>query len=112
MVMLPKIFCVPWRRSTTPPLLIVAVPELHFFVALMLLSTLLLGAGIFSGRPEAAYLASAANAMLILVGSAMGEDVDIADKFAVRVVLVVLATLYVIAALAVLERFVVRGKSA
>ena len=91
--------------------LIVALPELHFFVALMLLATLLFGAGIFAGRAFSPYLSSAATAMIILVGSAMGEDVDIADEFAVRVLLIVLATLYVVAALAVLER-VVPGSAA
>jgi hypothetical protein len=84
--------------------LIVAVPEIHFFVALMLLTALVFGAGIFSDGPLAKYLSSAATATIILLGSAMGEDVSIADEFVVRIVLTVLATLYVIAAVAVADR--------
>lgn len=89
--------------------LIVAAPELAFFVALLLLTMLLYATGIFSDSPNAKYLASAATATVILLGSAMGEDVNIADKFAVRVGLTVAAILYVVAAFAALERFSPRG---
>ena len=93
--------------------LIVAVPELPFLVALTLLMMLLFGAGIFSDGPGAKYLASAATATIILLGSAMGEGVNIADKFALRVVLTAAATLYVVAAFAALDRFSLRhGRAA
>jgi hypothetical protein len=84
--------------------LLVAVPEFPFFLALMSLTTLLFGSGIFSDSSNAKYLSSAAIALVILIGSSMGEGVSIADKFITRVVLIGLATLYVVAALAVLDR--------
>ncbi len=85
--------------------LIVAVPEFHFFIALMLLTTLMFGTGIFSDAPLAKYLPSAVTALIILLGSSMGEDVNITDKFIVRVILIGAAALYVVAVLSVLDHF-------
>ena len=86
--------------------LLVAVPEIVFFIPLMLLTMLLFGRGIFSGQPIAAYLGSAATAVLILLSSVMDADVSITDKLLLRVLLMTAATVYVVAALAVLDRFV------
>ena len=85
--------------------LLVAVPEIHFFVLLMLLTMLALGAGIFSESPRAKYLSSASTATIILLSSAMKEDASIADEFVTRIALTVLATMYVVVAVTVLERF-------
>ena len=85
--------------------LIVAVPEFHFFVALTFLTTLIFGAAIFSGRPIAQYLPSAFIALLILVSGSMGEGADFVGKLVTRIVLISLAVIYVVAALAVLDRF-------
>lgn len=85
--------------------LIVAVPEFHFFIALTFLTALVFGAAIFSGTPIAQYLPSAFIALLILIGGSMGDGADFAGKLVMRIVLISLATLYVVAALAVLDRF-------
>lgn len=84
---------------------IVAVPQLPFFAVLMLLVLLGFGAGIFSGRRNARYMGSAATTLVVLTGSVMGEDAVFADVFATRVVLIAAATLYVVGALRLLERF-------
>lgn len=91
--------------------LIVAVPEIHFFIALMLLTTLVFASGIFSEAPYAKYLGSAFTALLILIGSSMGEGVSIVDKFFGRVVLISMAALYIVASLSVLNAFFFRKKS-
>jgi hypothetical protein len=88
--------------------LIVAVPSIWFFALLLALTTLGFGAAIFSGRPSAKYMASAMIAVLILIGGAMGEDVDFADKLVTRIVLIGLATVWVVSALSVLERWLDR----
>ena len=85
--------------------LIIAIPEYHFFIALMLLTTLLFGAGIFSDSPLAKFLASALIALLILVQSGMGEGASITGKFVMRVILISAAALYVVAILSVLDHF-------
>jgi hypothetical protein len=84
--------------------LIVAVPEFHFFIVLMLLTTLLFGTAIFSDSPNAKYIASGITALIILLGSSMGEGVSIADKFIMRIVLISSATLYIVAVLSLLDR--------
>ena len=89
--------------------LIVAVPEFHFFVALTFLAALIFGTAIFSGRPIAQYLPSACIALLILIGGSMGEGADFVGKLVTRVVLISLAALYVVAALAVLDRFLFKA---
>jgi hypothetical protein len=71
----------------------------------MLLAALLFGTGIFSDNPMAKYLASAFIALLILVQSGMGEGVSITSKFAIRVILISAAALYVVAVLSVLDHF-------
>jgi uncharacterized membrane protein YccC len=85
--------------------LIIAVPEIHFFILLMFLVLLLFGSGIFSDHPNAKYLGSAATAVIILVSSVMGEGASITDALLIRVLLIAAATLYVVIALAVLDRF-------
>jgi uncharacterized membrane protein YccC len=88
--------------------LIVAVPSIWFFAVLLAITVLGFGAAIFSGRPYAKYMASAMIAVLILIGGAMGEDVDFADKLATRIVLIGLATLWVVGALRLLEHWLDR----
>jgi len=85
--------------------LLVAVPEFHFFIALMLFTALLFGQGIFSDKPGARYLPSAVIALVILVGSSMTEGASITDKFIGRVVLLSAATFYVVAVLSALNHF-------
>jgi len=85
--------------------LIVAVPEYHFFIALMFLTALYFGINIFSGKPTAKYYGSALIALLILVNSSMGEDANFTEKFIMRVILITLAVVYIVTALKALDSF-------
>jgi len=82
---------------------IVAVPEYHFFVTLVLLVTLVFGRAIFSGRANASYMSSAATTLIVLIGSVMGDDASFTDVFVTRLVLIFAATLYVVLALRALN---------
>jgi hypothetical protein len=57
----------------------------------------------------AKYLPSAFVAILVLVSGSMGEEVDITEKFVMRVVLIGAAAIYIVAALSVLNSFFFRG---
>ena len=83
--------------------LIVAVPEYHFFIALLFLTTLIFGKSIFSDNPLAKYLSSAFTAMLILLGGSMGEGANFTSKFILRILMIGAATLYVVGAMSVLD---------
>ncbi len=85
--------------------LIVAVPEYHFFIALMLLTALYFGINIFSGKPTAKYYGSALIALLILVNSSMGEGGNFTEAFIMRIILITLAVVYIVTALRVLDSF-------
>ena len=91
--------------------LIVAVPEFHFFITLMLLTALVFALGIFSEAPYAKYLSSAFTALIILIGSSMGEGVNFMDKFVGRIMLISMAALYIVAGLSVLNAFFFREKA-
>lgn len=84
--------------------LIVAVPDLHFFALVMLVVMLSFALAIFSGGPRAAYMGSAATTVIVLIGSVMGEDVSFTDVFLTRVLLIAVATLYVVVALGLMQR--------
>ncbi len=88
--------------------LLIVVPEFHFFLALMFLSTLVFANGIFSDSAYAAYLPSAFIALLVLVGGSMGEDASITDKFVARVLLMSLSTLYIVFALKTVDWLIQR----
>jgi len=85
--------------------LIVAVPEYHFYIILMFLTTLSFAMNIFSAKPSAKYYASALVALLILVNGSMAEGADFVGLFVTRIVLIVLAVLYIVAALKVLDSY-------
>ncbi|UCE89011.1 MAG: DUF2955 domain-containing protein [Pseudomonadota bacterium] len=85
--------------------ILIVVPEYHFFIALMLLTALLFAVNIFSNKPTAAYYPSAFTALLILVSTSMGEGADFGEKFVMRVIYIAAATIYVVLALIVLERY-------
>lgn len=82
--------------------LIVAVPEYHFYGALMFLTALYFGMNIFSGKPSVKYYSSALIALLILVNGSMGEGADFTEKFIMRIILITLAVTYIVTALKVL----------
>ncbi|MFC1823588.1 DUF2955 domain-containing protein [Thermodesulfobacteriota bacterium] len=83
--------------------LMVAVPEYHFFIVLMLLAALIFGANIFSEKSLAKYLPSAFIALLILIATSMGEGVSFTGKFISRVILISAATLYVVGVMSLLD---------
>ena len=85
--------------------LIVAVPEYHFYVALMFLTALYIGMNIFSGKPTAKYYNSALIALLILINGSLGEGAEFTEKFIMRIILITLAVVYIVAALKVLDSF-------
>lgn len=84
---------------------LVAVPEFHFFIALMFLITLLFAGKIFSDHPSAKYYASAFSTLFILVNSSLGEGADFTSAFIMRFTFILLATIYVVFSLMVFERF-------
>jgi len=88
--------------------LLVAVPEFHFFLVLWFLSMLVFARLIFSGHPLHKHMGSAAMAMIILVSGSFAPDTDFVDKLVTRVLLICAATVYIVAAMAVLERYVFR----
>jgi len=85
--------------------LIVAVPEFHFYITLMLLTTLIFGINIFSAKPTAKYYGSALVALLILVNGSMAEGANFTALFAMRIILIVLAVLYIVTALKILDSY-------
>lgn len=60
---------------------------------------------IFSGKPTAKYYGFALIAYIILVVSSMGGGADFNEKLILRIVLITLATGYIVAALKVLKSF-------
>jgi len=85
--------------------LIVAVPEYYFYIVLMLLTTLLFATNIFSGQPKSKYYGSAFIALLILVNGSMAEGASFSSLFFNRVLIIVLATAYIISALKLLNSY-------
>lgn len=83
--------------------LIVAVPEYYFYVVLMFLTSLYFGMQIFSGKPTAKYYNSALIALLILINGSLGEGAEFTEKFIMRVILIILAVIYIVTALKVLD---------
>ena len=84
--------------------LLAAAPEFPLLVAMMLLWTLVLGSLIDSDRPIARYMPSATNAFLVLTSVGTSADASFTEAFLVRLGLVLLTTLYVVGALAALDR--------
>ena len=84
---------------------LVAVPEYHFLVLLMFITSLGFGTAINSGKPIAKYLPSAMVAMIILVNSSLGEGADFSENFVLRVLFISMASIYVVTALKVLNAF-------
>jgi hypothetical protein len=91
--------------------LMVAVPEYHFFVVLMLLATLAFGSMIFSPGPLGGFMMPACIALMVLIGGSMTEHTGYMDNILIRIVFISLAAIYVVFALAVWER-VIAGKQA
>jgi hypothetical protein len=85
--------------------LIVAVPQYHFFIVLMFFTTLVFAMNIFSGKPGAKYYGSALSALLVLINGSMAADAEFSALFMQRIALIVLAVIYIIAMLKVLDSY-------
>jgi hypothetical protein len=85
--------------------LIVAVPQYHFFIVLMFFTTLVFAMNIFSGKPTAKYYGSALSALLVLINGSMAADAEFSALFMQRIALIVLAVIYIIAMLKVLDSY-------
>jgi hypothetical protein len=85
--------------------LIVAVPQYHFFIVLMFFTTLVFAMNIFSGKPSAKYYGSALSALLVLINGSMAADAEFSALFMQRIALIVLAVIYIIAMLKVLDSY-------
>ena len=84
--------------------LLVAVPDLAFFVVLMFLTTLLIGMQRFSDRPNAALYGSALNTVLIVIGSVTTSTAEADSNVYLRLIQITLAVIYIVAAFDLLER--------
>jgi hypothetical protein len=85
--------------------LLVGAPTLGFFVALTALTSLLVGTRLFSERPDAPVYATVLSTVLLLVGGSIapfGDDVG--GKFTLRIGQILVAVVYVVGALALVER--------
>ncbi len=86
--------------------LIVAVPQFHFYLLLLLTTSLFFGKKIFSGNAMAKYYSSGFIALLVIVNSAMGADSNFSEILVQRVLLITGAIVYIVSALKLLERYV------
>lgn len=86
----------------------IAVPHLHFFVVLMLLTSLLFARQVFSEAPSARYYGSAFTGLVILVSSSMEAGESFNEAVVERIVFIVIAGTYVIMAMSAVERFLAR----
>ncbi len=85
--------------------LIVAVPQFHFYLLLMLATTLFFGRNIFSGSAMAKYYSSGFIALLVVVNSSMAADANFNAILAQRILLITTAIVYIVCALKVIERY-------
>ena len=90
-------------------IVMIAVPQLHFFVVLMLLTSLLFARQVFSDAPSAGYYGSAFTGLVILVSSSMAAGESFNEAVIERIVFIVLAGTYVIMAMSAVERLLARG---
>ncbi len=90
----------------------IAVPHLHFFIVLMLLTSLLFATRIFSDAPSAKYYGSAFTGLVILVSSSMEAGTDVDANVIKRIIFITLAGFYVIMAMSTVERLLARRERA
>lgn len=91
--------------------LIVAVPSYLFAIALILMTTLIFGKGIFSDHRYAKYLTFAMSAFFVLLGGSLGEGASFADNFITRILLIGGAMLYVVGVMSILDWYSPTGFS-
>jgi len=84
--------------------LMVAAPEYHFFILLMLLATLAFGSMIFSPGALGVFMMPACIALMVLIGGSMTEHAGYMGNILIRIAFISLAAIYVVTALAVWDR--------
>ena len=91
--------------------LLIGFPEYLYFILIMLLVTLLFAQKIFSTSPSAALYSTAFTAVLLLVGSSIGEYTgDATANFIKRILQIAMAGLYIVTAFYLLNRlFIMLG---
>ncbi|TPH18647.1 DUF2955 domain-containing protein [Litorilituus lipolyticus] len=85
--------------------LIVAVPQFHFYLLILLITSLYFGRQIFSGSTMSKYYSSGFIALLVVVNSSMAADTNFNAILAQRVSLITSAIIYIVCALKVIERY-------
>jgi len=83
--------------------LLVAAPDLPFFVALMFLTTLFVAQQRFSDKPTASLYGSALNTVIIVIGSVTTSTAEADAKVYLRLIQIGLAVVYIVAAVGLLE---------
>jgi len=91
--------------------LLIAFPEFLYFILFMLLVTLMFAQKIFSASPSAALYSTAFTAVLLLVGSSIGEYTgDATANFLKRILQIAIAGIYIVTAFYTLNRlFIMLG---
>jgi len=89
--------------------LLVMVPAFPFMVLLTLLSGLLFGAQVFSGKKTAGLFGMAFSTVLLVIGSTTGGDGEADAKVTTRVIQIMIAVIYVVSAFGLLQRLT-RGR--
>jgi hypothetical protein len=93
--------------------LLIAVPSFFFLLLLTLLVCLLYGEQIFSDNRVGALFASGITTVFVLIGSGTGPIGDEADaKFYTRIFLIIVATVYMVGAMSLLEHLTHRRERA
>ncbi|MFC2085709.1 DUF2955 domain-containing protein [Bacteroidota bacterium] len=84
--------------------LLVIVPLFPFLLLMTLLLGLVLGAKVFSGKPASALFGMAFSTTLLIIGSTTSSDGDASSEVYSRVLQIMFAVVYVVAAFGVLNR--------
>lgn len=85
--------------------LLVIIPEYAFLLLLTLLTGLMFGSRLFSGRPKAPLYGMAYSTLLLVIGSTTGSSGDAEAKVYTRIIQIMSAVIYVVVAFGLLEHF-------
>ncbi len=86
--------------------LMTVVPELPFFLMIILLVGLIFGRKVFSGKPSSALYGMAFSTFLLIIcSSVLSDSTDAGEKVWERVILIFFAVIYVAAVFAIINAF-------
>ncbi|WP_259337783.1 DUF2955 domain-containing protein [Colwellia sp. RSH04] len=91
--------------------LIVAVPQFHFYLLILLITSLFFGRQIFAGSKTSKYYNSGFIALLVVVNSSMAADANFNAILAQRILLITGAIVYIVFALKFIEKFLLKVKA-